>query len=90
MKVSNDILKSVEKLSKLVEETTKLTSKLPSFIDEMVNKVPREQQEEILEFVKESNELLDKSKKLDFNDVQSLINDYKLKYEQGNNNKQTV
>jgi len=90
MKVSDDILKSVENLSKMVEETQNLNSKIPSLIDSLVTQVPKEEREKILKFVQESNELLNKSNTVDFNDVQSLIKDYKLKYEQGNSNKQTV
>jgi uncharacterized protein YrrD len=87
MKGNDDILKSIENLNNLVTESTKLSEKIPSLMDSLIEKVPEEQQSEVLKFVQESNELLNKSKKMDFNDVQSLIKDYKLKYEQSTNNK---
>ena len=90
MRENNEIFESIENLNKLVKETLNLNSKIPSLLDSLVKKVPQEQRGEVLKFVQESNELLDKSKSLDFNDVQSLIKDYKLKYEQSNSNKQEV
>ena len=90
MKANSDIFKSIANLNKLVSETNNLVENVPALIDSTVKKVPQEHRGEILKFVQESNELLDKSKILEFNDVQSLINDHKLKYEQGTNNKQKV
>ena len=87
MKVNDDILKSVENLNKLVAETNKLSEKMPSLMDSLVEKVPEAQQGDMLKFVQESNELLNKSKNMDFNDIQSLIKDYTIKYEQSINNK---
>jgi hypothetical protein len=87
MKVSDDILNSVKNLGKLAEEATLIRSKIPSLIESLVAKTPEKDREKMLKFVQESNELLDKSANVDFNDVQSLINDYKFKYEQGTGNK---
>jgi len=90
MRVNDDIHKSIENLKGLVEESNNLTSLIPSMMDSLVAQVPDENKEEILKFVQESNGLLEKSKKIDFNKVTSLINDYKLKYEPSTNNKPKV
>jgi hypothetical protein len=86
MKVSDDILNSVKNLGKLAEEAGNLRGKIPSLIESLVDQVPAKDKEKMLKFVKVSNELLDKSASVDFKDVQDLINDYKIKYEQGTSN----
>ena len=87
MKGNDDILNSVKNLGKLAEEANYLKGKIPSLIESAMDKVPAKDKEKMLKFVKVSNELLDKSATIDFKDVQDLINDYKIKYEQGTSNK---
>lgn len=80
-----ETMKGLSKMAKELSDLSKIT--IPDILNNTVKDAPEEHRESLNQFVKESNELLLNSNKLDFNDVQGLIKKHQDKYGKGTNNK---
>lgn len=81
MKGYKDIEKSMKNLSKIGEELGQLKNSVPSMLDDMVKNAPKEDREKISEFVKGSNELMNKANKIDFAEMQKLTKEFINKWQ---------
>lgn len=92
MKGSEETLRQaterMEQLSEMAKNLSDISKKtIPDLLERAIREVPKEQRQAAQQFVQDSNELMSKSGKLNFNEVQNLIKKHEQKYGKGNSNK---
>ena len=71
---------SIKQIGKLGEELGNLRKSIPGLIERVSDGASPEEMEKVSPFLKDSNELLDKSGKVSFEKTQELIKKYKEKH----------
>jgi len=87
MRANENLTQALKNIELMGESLSLLKSTFDGMINQAFKDVKPEDKDKFQQFVKESNELMSKSTKVDMLEVQRLTNEMKLKYGIGANNK---